>query len=1019
MVPEPADHFANARAVARALRFGVSRQSHIEALIIALSNRGFESSDARVTLFLAPLLNIPQARSDALLPPGITTEPPPNGSGGPLPETPKKRRWTAKELTWASGVLAALLLIAVVVAILWPLHSPTFENFPNLPGKKWTSVDPPPPPPPPPVDPAWLYPINVTVLGYLFLLAALTAITVVAWPYVRRWWERRRMHQFRRDPLPDRSKLIKVATRLARARLFSDPALTIALRKLRRHRAAPSTRIDVRRSIRATINNGKIPSLRFARRRLSPDYVFLSERERPHDHLAEVATAWRERLNEAKIACEHYEFFGDPNTLRQTTDSDGRDTGSSVGRERLDGVLDRHDGAELIVMLESFDALASAEGDPQWLARAARRANPHLMNPREPRFWSQLETRLDDLGMPAFPANVAGTLELADRIDRTIDDADADDAPPRAPGQADLAAFFATHRALVLSPDRPTDVQVATILDTLQRWLDAEAFDWLRALAIFPIINGGFTFFAGSVLKENTIVTHDRYLTLARLPWLRAAYMPDWFRLALIETLSLTALERARATAAAFLQPPTDVGEREEQLIELRRHAEKRATHKRLAEWLESGSNPALNDRLLIEVLKGAAPDKLGVMIDRDIAEDEHTDRRRETMLAIAVNAISMIGLLVLQPPSWQHDEVLSIGKSTDPVEQQDSTPSLTPNTQPTPKAERSPTPTPKPTPTASPTPTPTASPTPTPTASPTPTPTASPTPTPTASPTDSPTASPTDSPTASPTDSPTSVQAPVANTQTTQIPTTAPTPNAIKGTTALIYVQYALPDQAETAAIAQRSLDGLNVAGVTFSIGQVENRGAASLYDTQLRCFEDSGCAVGAQLQPYLRKLNISARLVRSRPTDVQQQNSQSNILELWLGSGPTQTLPPQLNNQQTLKCRLEAPFIVYFDWDRSDITAEAASILDTIVANYGCKARVNLAGYTDRSGAAEYNVFLSQNRANSVRAYLVSNGISRSVIATQAFGESRPRVPTADGVREPANRRVEITFGLSSVRQ
>ncbi|WP_326525307.1 OmpA family protein [Sphingomonas sp.] len=110
--------------------------------------------------------------------------------------------------------------------------------------------------------------------------------------------------------------------------------------------------------------------------------------------------------------------------------------------------------------------------------------------------------------------------------------------------------------------------------------------------------------------------------------------------------------------------------------------------------------------------------------------------------------------------------------------------------------------------------------------------------------------------------------------------------------------------------------------------------------------------------------------------------------------------------------------PYIVFFEWDRSDITPEAAGILDNAVSAYGAcgQAQVMLAGHADRSGSASYNVGLSQRRADSVRSYLTSRGIGDGVISSEAFGESRPRVDTADGVRELQNRRVEITYGPGS---
>lgn len=110
--------------------------------------------------------------------------------------------------------------------------------------------------------------------------------------------------------------------------------------------------------------------------------------------------------------------------------------------------------------------------------------------------------------------------------------------------------------------------------------------------------------------------------------------------------------------------------------------------------------------------------------------------------------------------------------------------------------------------------------------------------------------------------------------------------------------------------------------------------------------------------------------------------------------------------------------PYIVFFDWDQSAITAEAAGILDnafTAYANCG-SANVMLAGHTDRSGSVSYNMGLAERRNESVAAYLTQKGIPASRISGAAFGESQPRVATPDGVRELENRRVEINYGPGS---
>jgi outer membrane protein OmpA-like peptidoglycan-associated protein len=103
---------------------------------------------------------------------------------------------------------------------------------------------------------------------------------------------------------------------------------------------------------------------------------------------------------------------------------------------------------------------------------------------------------------------------------------------------------------------------------------------------------------------------------------------------------------------------------------------------------------------------------------------------------------------------------------------------------------------------------------------------------------------------------------------------------------------------------------------------------------------------------------------------------------------------------------------YLVFFDWDRADLTARARQIVAeaATASTHVQTTRIEVNGYTDLSGTAAYNQRLSVRRAQSVEAELVRDGVSRSEISIHGFGESNPLVPTAKGVREPQNRRVEI---------
>jgi OOP family OmpA-OmpF porin len=116
---------------------------------------------------------------------------------------------------------------------------------------------------------------------------------------------------------------------------------------------------------------------------------------------------------------------------------------------------------------------------------------------------------------------------------------------------------------------------------------------------------------------------------------------------------------------------------------------------------------------------------------------------------------------------------------------------------------------------------------------------------------------------------------------------------------------------------------------------------------------------------------------------------------------SAPPQAAAPAVRN-----------FLVFFDFDRSNLTPRAQAIVKeaATVAKAGQNARVTCTGHTDTSGPANYNMALSLRRANAVKDALVREGVPAGQIAVAGRGEEQLLVRTADGVREPQNRRVEI---------
>jgi len=106
------------------------------------------------------------------------------------------------------------------------------------------------------------------------------------------------------------------------------------------------------------------------------------------------------------------------------------------------------------------------------------------------------------------------------------------------------------------------------------------------------------------------------------------------------------------------------------------------------------------------------------------------------------------------------------------------------------------------------------------------------------------------------------------------------------------------------------------------------------------------------------------------------------------------------------------ENTFEVFFDFDRFNIDGNAAKTIDQAAtkAKTGSKVTVKLTGHTDAAGTDAYNQALSERRADAVKKQLVKDGLPAADITSIGVGKGGQLVPTADGVREPQNRRTEI---------
>ena len=108
-----------------------------------------------------------------------------------------------------------------------------------------------------------------------------------------------------------------------------------------------------------------------------------------------------------------------------------------------------------------------------------------------------------------------------------------------------------------------------------------------------------------------------------------------------------------------------------------------------------------------------------------------------------------------------------------------------------------------------------------------------------------------------------------------------------------------------------------------------------------------------------------------------------------------------------------VEISNVVYFDFDKYDLTAESRAVLLAHADKLkGASVAVRLEGHADERGSREYNMALGEKRANAVRDFLVTQGVNGSSLETVSFGEEQPAVVGSDDASWAQNRRVEVKY-------
>ncbi|WP_058556215.1 formylglycine-generating enzyme family protein [Thiohalocapsa sp. ML1] len=545
------------------------RWHNLHDLLLALAEQGRLPADpARLEARVAPLFcadEQDQRRFRVLFRAWAQAHPSPLARAQPAPPPMRLRGWL---------LLLALLLVAAVTGLYIynetlpieepdtgqqqtpdpPLQQPDSlrERPPQPPQPDPAAADAAPltipprlPPPPPALDPhhrgLLRFYGHLCLLLPPFVAGAWLLLSVITWRTV--------LARRRGDP---NDPLLGVALKAGADDLLDTPALRETLRRLHAPVAWPTRRLDARATVeRSARQAGLFEPVRRHRRGV-PELVVLLEVHHAGDQMAGLAGQLVQRLRDAGLTVHRYDYRDGPERLVDAA-------GLPVA---LADVAARHAGARLLIVGEPLALMDPFAGRPRAFLGALdalpRRAL--LCTRRPPAAW---ERALGAAGLAVAEIGSDGIRELVLSLGGLrAPDAAAASPVPGAPEPAPASAPAlprAVQSAAELGDTPPATDERRALLTALDAFLGSDGAALLAAVAAYPQLHWGLT----RVLDLNLFPADDaeprerRLLALARLPWSRRGWLPDWLREALLERLPGRERRRLRRLYRDLLQART------------------------------------------------------------------------------------------------------------------------------------------------------------------------------------------------------------------------------------------------------------------------------------------------------------------------------------------------------------------------------------------------------------------------------------------------------------------------------
>ncbi|UXE59051.1 MAG: WD40 repeat domain-containing protein [Woronichinia naegeliana WA131] len=448
-------------------------------------------------------------------------------------------------------VIVATVLIAALFPLIWnPSRTPTIVATPSPTlasptPKASSSVPTPSPSPKPSIKPSPPSESSKLVFKpvvnasspffcgwqqkWLIFFILAVPITVFLYALRRGLWSQQADLFLKRLGMDREPKLEKISIQGVEQDLFPPLIFNQIARGLKRRVHIPSQQLDVNKTIEATLKKGSWLSPVYGTYQTLVEYLFLVDSASFRDHQAQFVEEMINCLKKDGVLITVYFFEGDPRICFS------KERNNSP--RKLQEIIHQYHDRCLIVVSDSdrFFSDISGELEP-WVSQLKTWEKRAVLTPNPISNWSNQEFFLAQ-NFIVLPATAEGLQVLSQVLNPEVIKSYLLSGQVQTP----LPEQLLIHSFHWLDRSPPTAAEITSMLKSLEEYLGNDGYYWFTACAVFPELHWNITLYLGTQLKtqsNQSLAEVCSPIKLARLPWFRSGYMPDWLRSLLILKLT-------------------------------------------------------------------------------------------------------------------------------------------------------------------------------------------------------------------------------------------------------------------------------------------------------------------------------------------------------------------------------------------------------------------------------------------------------------------------------------------------